>query len=108
MHEATGEIPDALQNKPKLSHWVAQYYSAFHVLNDSRMVREGSIGSIPLSEIFAYMQMFEIDKLDEREHFTKMVKALDRVYVKHINAKLKASREKALKKSGSGTRARRR
>ncbi len=115
MHEATGEIPDALQNKPELSRWTAEYYSAFNVLSDSRKVLDGGIGAIPVTEVFAYMQMFNIGtwpdgriKVDEREHFIKMIKTLDRAYIKHINARLKQDRDKQARAAKSGARVPRR
>ena len=89
----------ALTDKPTLSHWTIEYYEAFMVLNDSRQIREGSIGPIPLSEMAAYMEMFGVKDIEERERFTKMVKALDRVYMKHMNAKLKHERESARKRA---------
>jgi len=52
--------------------------------------------------MMAYMRMFEVVDLDERERFTRMVKALDRVYIKHVNAKLKAGREQAQRKAKLG------
>ena len=52
--------------------------------------------------MMAYMRMFEIGDLDERERFTKMVKALDRIYIKHVNSKLKADREAAQRKAKLG------
>ncbi len=50
----------------------------------------------------AYMEMFEINDLDERERFAKMVRALDRVYIKHVNEKLKTDRDKAARKAKAG------
>jgi len=78
------------------------------VLSDSRAILQGGVGPVPLSEMLAYMQMFEINDLDEREHFTKMVKALDRVYVKHVNEKLKRDRDRQSKAAKSRPRARHR
>lgn len=109
LQQTTGEIPKALKDRPSLSKWTVQYYSAFNVLSDSRQIGQGGIGPIPLSEMKAYMEMFEVSNLDERERFAKMVRALDRVYIKHVNMKLKQDREKAARtaKAKAGRRGKR-
>jgi len=108
LQQTTGETPKALQDRPKLNRWVAEYYKAFAVLSDSRSILQGGVGPIPLSEIFAYFQMFEITDLEERERFTTMVKALDRVYIKHVNEKLKRDRDRQSKAAKFRPRAKRR
>lgn len=60
---------------------------------------QGGVGPIPLSEMFAYTEMFEINDLEERERFVKMTKALDRVFVKHTMQKLKQDRERTQRKA---------
>ncbi len=109
LQQTTGEIPKALKDRPSLNKWTVQYYSAFNVLSDSRQIGQGGIGPIPLSEMKAYMEMFEVSNLDERERFAKMVRALDRVYIKHVNTKLKQDREKAARnaKAKAGRRGKR-
>ena len=63
---------------------------------------QGGVGPIPLSEMKAYMELFRINDLDERDRFVRMIKALDRVYIKHTNDKLKQERERAAKRAKAG------
>ena len=51
-----------------------------------------------MSEMAVYMELFEITDLDERERFIKMIKALDRVFIRHTNERLKQERERATRK----------
>jgi hypothetical protein len=101
---STGEIPQSLKDRPSLTRWNAEYYRAFSVLSDSRQIGQGGIGPIPLSEMLAYMTIHEIGDLEERERFTTMVKALDRVYMEHVNTKLQADRDRAARTPGKRTR----
>jgi hypothetical protein len=91
-----------------LTRWTAEYYAAFNVLSDSRQLTQGGLGPIPLTEVAAYMEMFHINDVDERERFIRMIKALDRVFITHTNGKLKAEREKRQKapRKARGKRAR--
>ena len=91
----TGETPPALRNRPRLLPWLLMYYSAFMELTHSRIVHQGGIGYIPLSEYVAYMEMVRIDDIEERELFIKMVKALDSVYVERVNADIRRRAETA-------------
>ncbi len=77
----------ALQNRPTLNQWVADYWKAFQVLGGSRAASQGGIGPIPLSEIVAYMDTVYLRDVDERLTFIKMIQSLDNIYVKHINDK---------------------
>jgi len=81
----------ALKNRPRLNQWVADYWEAFHVLGGSRIVHQGGVGPIPLTEIVAYMDTVYLRNVDERLKMIKMIQSLDNVYVKHINAKTKKS-----------------
>ena len=82
-----------------MTRWTVGYYRAFNVLGDSRIIGQGSIGPIPLTEMQAYIELFEINDLDERERFIRMIKALDRVFIKHTNERLKMDRDKATRKA---------
>jgi hypothetical protein len=46
------------------------------------------------------MAIFRIDEAEERELFVMMVKALDSVYVEHVNADLKRKAEVARQSKG--------
>lgn len=86
------EVP-ALQNRPKLSQWVIEYWEAFQVLGNSRIPHQGAIGPIPLTEIVAYMDAIYLSDVDERLKLIMMIQSLDRVYVKHVNDKAKRASE---------------
>ena len=80
-----GQEPEALKTKPRLRPWLSGYYAAFNLLSSSRQLGMGAVGAIPMSEIAAYFEMFEVHDLDERETTITMIKALDSVYLKHVN-----------------------
>jgi len=83
----------ALQNRPALNRWVAEYWNAYQILGGSRMVHQGGIGPIPLSEIVAYMETIYVHDVDERLKFIRMIQSLDNVYVAHINDRAKKRAE---------------
>lgn len=66
------------------------------------MMGQMGIGPIPLSEIKAYLDLIEVTDLDEKERWVKMIRALDGVYVEHVNETLKKERAKAAKAAKSG------
>lgn len=86
-----GITPDALRNKPRLRPWLAEYYRAFQVLTSSRSVGMGGVGAIPLSEIAAYFELFEVHDPDERYAYVTMIKALDSAYLERTNKASTAS-----------------
>lgn len=77
--------------------WTREYWDAYQTLSGSRIVHQGGIGPIPLSEMMAYMDATYLTDVDERLKFIKMMQSLDRVYVSHINAKAKSESEKKRK-----------
>lgn len=85
---------DALKNRPRLTMWTIEYWDAYQVLSSSRMVHQGGIGPIPLSEMVAYMDATNLTDVDDRLRFIKMMQALDKVYVSHINERAKRESEK--------------
>ena len=91
------EVP-ALQNRPKLSRWVIEYWEAFQILGNSRIPHQGAIGPIPLTEIVAYMDAIYLRDVDERLRMIKMIQGLDKVYTKHVNDKATRQREFESKK----------
>ncbi len=84
MQQGGMDVP-ALQNRPALNQWVYEYWEAYLALGSSRMVHQGGIGSIPLSEIIAYMSAINLRDIDERLKFIRMIQSLDMVYVTHVN-----------------------
>lgn len=86
-----GHDPEALKNKPRLRPWVADCYAAFQMLSNSRPVGMGGVGPIPISEMLAYFETFEIHDPEERETYITMIQALDSVYLAHVNKPVEAS-----------------
>ena len=72
-----GKFPLALQNKPKLPIYLSEYYEAFWVISHGRSVGMG-IGSIPVSEILAYLQIFPTD---DPALFVYLIYEMDEVYL---------------------------
>ena len=84
----------ALKERPRLTPWIIEYWEGFQVLGSSRKTHQGGIGPIPLSEIAVYMDTMAIRDIDERLKFIRMIQSLDRIYVKHINAKAKSEADR--------------
>lgn len=81
MQEAGHEI-QALINRPQLTIWTKDLYEAFYLLTDSRPVHFGGLGSIPMTEIEAYMRIDGIKDLESRYRFMTAIKAMDAEYLK--------------------------
>ncbi len=85
----TGETPFALLHKPELLPWLSWYWEAFWLLSPARAIHQGSIGNIPLSEMRAYMEIFQLKDNEAKWLFIRMMYALDSFYVKRVNAEIK-------------------
>lgn len=57
------------------------------VLNDSRPIGMGGVGSIPLSEIKAYCDLYAVEDLEDVDRLVTMIKVLDSEYLKWMKAK---------------------
>jgi len=101
VEDQTGETPKALRDKPKPHPWVAWYYEAFWLLDSARPVYQGSVGRIPMSEIAAYFYVFEILGTESRQLFIRTIRALDSVYVKLTNERIKREIDQERKKTGA-------
>ena len=88
VEEQTGQTPHVLLTKPKLWPWLQWYYEAFWMIDPGRIVHQGSVGHIPLTEYWAYMSIFDINGLAERQFFIHVMRSLDAVYVRKINAEI--------------------
>ena len=97
--QAGGMEVKALENRPILTQWVADYWNGFQILSGSRAIHQGGIGPIPLTEMVAYMEATYLYDVDERLKFITMIQALDSVYVTHINESAKRKQEAARKKA---------
>lgn len=83
----TGVEPPALANRPRPTEWTAEYYRGYLYLVDSRSVGMGSVGSVPLSEMVALLDLLDVREPDERETWVRMLRALDSVYVRSMAEK---------------------
>lgn len=66
---------------------------AFWRLSGSRQVGMG-LGNIQISEIYAYMRMFEIDSLNERATLLERIQFMDNVYMEYQAEKTKEEKRK--------------
>jgi len=82
--EADGNQVEALETKPTLYLDLINDYRAFIVLSASRSISMAE-GPIPLSEIYAYMQIFEINKYDQRKLFLKRIRFMDKIYLDFVH-----------------------
>ncbi|WP_298983488.1 hypothetical protein [uncultured Roseibium sp.] len=89
MAQKTGKVPPALKRKPELFEDLRLVWEAFKTLSPARQYYNGAPQPIPLSEILAYCQMFEINDLEERREFAEFIIEMDTVF---IAAVLKKSR----------------
>jgi len=77
---AEGKITPALEKKPALYPDLVPDYKAFIILSASRRI--GMVeGPIPISDIKAYCEMFDITDYDQKRQFLKRIKILDRTYL---------------------------
>lgn len=88
VYKTTGKIPNALLSKPKLDKWVIWYWNAFWMLDSGRPIYQGSVGRIPLGEMFAYISIFEVRDPEAKHLFVTMIRALDSVYVRMTNERI--------------------
>lgn len=106
----TGETPKALLNQPRLHPWLTWMYEAFWVCDQGRPVYQGAVGRIPLTEMAAFMSVFDVGETEDRQLFIKTMRALDSVYVKKLNeriaVKVEQDRRDAERRAESGRGAR--
>lgn len=84
----TGETPQALLNKPELHEWLHWLYDAFWVCCTARPVYDGSVGSIPITAMHAYAEMFGVRGIELRQLLVRTIRALDSVYRSKVNAQI--------------------
>ncbi len=76
-------LPESLEDDgPDLLPEAWPYWQAFCVLSPSRQLGM-SVGSIPLSEIVAYLTLCDVTDPEERGDYVRFVQAIDRVFVQH-------------------------
>lgn len=74
-------LSDRIVNAPELQHGLQIYVDAFNTLTRSRSMSQGSIGSIPYSEISSYCRDHEITG-DDREEAIYLIQQMDDTYCK--------------------------
>jgi len=79
---ASGEYVKALDTQIVLYQDLTLIYRAFTILNSSRNAGF-SAGPIPLTEILAYMTMFNIDRYKEKQLFLQRIQILDTAYLEY-------------------------
>jgi len=77
-------------------------WNAFWHLSGSRQIGMG-LGNIQISEIYAYMQMFEITDVGERRDFLRHIQVLDSTYLEFHNEKREKAQDKKAKQSKKST-----
>lgn len=82
-----------MENRPELYPDLVPVWEAFVLLSPSRSMGWGA-GAIPLSEIKAYCEMFDIEG-DDREELLILLRALDDEYLKSTNEKGKSKKRAA-------------
>lgn len=81
-----GKETKALERKPDLRPSLVGFYTAFNMLNLSR---DGMGGGIPITEIIAYLDVYNIWNRDERIEFVEIIKAMDRAFLEHQKEEIK-------------------
>lgn len=75
-------IPPELEAEgPELLPETAPYWEAWQVLSLSRPSGFG-VGAIPISEIKAYLELYQVDDLDERIRYVRLIQAADGEFLK--------------------------
>lgn len=80
-----GEGEGPLNTAPILEDHQETYLVAFKVLHSSRhMTDMGSPLAIPLSELKAYCDLYEVDDLQDRHDLVKIIQACDAAWMKIV------------------------
>lgn len=86
LEESGKPLPAAIQNAPDLSLLAIPYWQGFNELSTSRDMGFG-IGYIKYSEISSYLDEHDIDGIEERQLFRRMINLIDSIYISHQNKK---------------------
>lgn len=84
---AEGDITRAWSEKPELPGHLGILMEAFYDLSASRTATMGGPGPIPISEVLAYCQYYEIAGVEERAEFFSIMKSLDNVFLEEQSKK---------------------
>lgn len=86
--KSTGELPQALRNRPTIGEAEYFYVSSFYELNSFRAVGE-SFQPLTLVDVKAYIDILGGFTKDETLRFIKVIRDLDQAY---INKRIEKSR----------------
>jgi len=85
MERDMGIKPKALLNRPTPLPTHEELLRAFNVLSSSRHYSaHGHPLPIPVSEMFAFCQMFFVSTYEEREQFVHFIQGLDSAYMTQV------------------------
>jgi hypothetical protein len=88
--------PNALASKPDLPAYLLEYYRAFRTLSTRRPFGAmGGISPISLSDMLAYIALYETDDPD---FFVSVICRVDSMYLKHYIEKSNANSKARTKK----------
>ena len=79
--EQGGETPPALLNRPFPTQFEVPFWDAFNRLSRSRAWTEIGASAIPISEILAFLQLYEITDLEEKDEYVMIIQALDSTFL---------------------------
>jgi hypothetical protein len=80
-----------LVEKPTLRPELVGVWGAYTLLSGSRPMTEVGPGPIPLTEIKAYLEILQVEKIESRLYLIRMVKALDDMYLENYREKTQAN-----------------
>jgi hypothetical protein len=77
-------LVEAFNDLPELTSLAIPYWDAFNTLNPKRPLAVGMVVvplGIPLTEIKAYLDLLEINDLDDRARYVRLIDQLDAEYL---------------------------
>lgn len=80
-------VPVEAIEQPTLTRDELPYWEAFNLLHLSRANSGFGAGAIPLSELMAYLDLMQIPIGEEREHYVRVIRAMDHAYLVQIKEK---------------------
>lgn len=89
-------MPPALASRPKLDYKQRWLYEHFEQVSPDRPIGQVGPLSIPTSEIESHLRLANIGSQDQREQIRRVIRRLDKVFLKHFEDKREAD-EKAAK-----------
>tara|TARA_R110000803_G_scaffold28011_5_gene65076 strand:- start:1317 stop:1637 length:321 start_codon:yes stop_codon:yes gene_type:complete len=74
-------VPGVYADPPNVRADLVQTYEAFGQVSTCRPAGFGGEGQIPWTVIMQYADYLEMDELDDRAEFTRLIRAMDREYL---------------------------